>query len=395
MAHRARPHSREHASPTARADEELESYVARAQSRALESMPALSAFQRRMEQYPTLSQEAQAELVAAYQRGMQARASLDAGDRGGRPLRGRERRKAEREAAEAARALDYLVLSNLRLVQLIARENLERRFGRERVSELLPDMVAEGNIALTEAARDFDPERTPRFATYAARVIRDRVRAMMPDDHAMQLPTSWRRVRSIAVVVQPELAASLGRAPTREELQAALMQHSLAWAEQRLSPDERQLPEDRKYELKMARLRKQGTLRAIQDIDDVLLAGQRAASLDAPLSDDSTTTLGDMVPGAEASAAAQRGDDAAFDSVELEELRASLDAALSGLPERDRQIAMYRYGFVDGEEWTYPAIGAVFGITGERVRQIDREILERLRTSDMGETLSAFLTPDQ
>lgn len=349
------------------ADAEIASYVTRAQAqaRAYERLPALSAFQKQMERYPQLSPLAQNELAADYQAGVAARAELASGR-----LRGAPERRARAKVRRGEYAIEHLIGSNFKLVHLICRENAEDRFGRERANELLPDLVAEANLALTEAAGSFDPARCPTFPTYAARVVRDRVRMVLSRDSAVKLAPSWTRLKRIASVRIPQLSAELGRRPTKAEIQADLLERCLEWAEGKLTDEQRSLPPAQRHDIKLAKLRKQGMLGAIEALDDVLVATQSVTSLSAPVGADGSATVGDLI--------AADSDDATFDSVELSELRESLAAALATLKDRDREIVLYRYGFVDGECWTYAKIATRYGVTAERVRQIERSVITRL-----------------
>lgn len=358
-------------SPDSLADAEIASYVARAQSRALENMPALSAFQRRAEQYPQLSASAQSELIVDFQAGQRAKEALRQG------LKGAPERRAQASVRRAEHAIEYLVMSNFKLVLLITRENTEERYGRERSAELLPDLVAEANVALTEAVLEYDPERCPTFSTYAARRIRDHVRMRLTKEGPLRLAPSWSRLKRITAVRVPALAATLGRTPTKAEIQADLERACLEWAEGKLTDEQRVLPEPERHELKLAKLRKQGMLGAIRDLDDVLVATQSVTSLDTPVGEEGGSTMGELLAGTSG--------DSLFEGVELDELRNSLMAALDSLPQRDREIILYRFGFLtegpddDGKGWTYARIAERYGVTAERIRQIERNVLTRLR----------------
>lgn len=373
-------------SPDSLADAEIRSYVERTSSRssALEGVPALSAFQRRMEQYPQLSPESQAQLVQEYQLGVASKTEL----------KGRHSATADRRIRAKIRrgewAIEHLIGSSFRLVWLICRENAEERYGRDRASELLPDLVAEANVALTEAAQNFDPARGPVFSTYAARVVRDRVRMVLTKEGALRLAPSWSRLKRIASVRVPQLTTELGRVPTEAEVRADLLERCLEWAESKLTPEQQILPDAKRLELKIAKLRKQGMLGAIENLADVMIATQSVDSLDRSVGDEGSSTLGDLLGGGdEAPGAYSPG---GFDNVELEQLRESLMGALSGLSDRDREIVLYRYGFADGETWTYAKIAERYGVTAERIRQIEHLVLSKLRAPHaMRDTLAAFL----
>lgn len=359
------------------ADEEISSYVARAQATGLENVSALSAFQKRMEQYPQLSADAQRSLALEYQKSLTSKEELIAmrqSHKGSGIVERRKMAALDREVARGEYAIEHLVGSNFKLVWLIVRENVEGRYGAERASDLLPDMLNDANEAVVMAIRDFDPVRCPTFATYLARVVRDHVRMKITHTGPLRLAPSWVRLKRIASHRIPALASELGRAPKKEEIQEDLTNACLAWAEKKLTEEQLTLPEDEKRDLKMSKLRKQGMLGAIRDIDDVLTATQSMASLDLPVgSEEGGSSLGDLLP-------AGRGDNA-FSSLELSELSSTLKNVLAGLNDRERDILLYRFGFVDGKEWTYAKIAAKYDVTAERIRQIERSVLGRLSGS--------------
>jgi len=360
-------------------DQEAASYVERSQLVGLENVPALSAFQKRMSRYPQLSPERQAELVLMYQDGLKAKQRLlDP------KISARDQRQAQLVSRTGERAAEHLIGSNFRLVWLIVRENAEDRFGRERAGELLPDLVAEANLAVVEAAAQFDPQRGPGFSTYLARVVRDRVRMVLAHQTPIRVSPSWARIRRIAAVRIPALTTELGRAPSLEEIQADLLERCLEWAEDKLTDEQRNLPADQRREAMMARLRKQGMLGAIRDIEEVQNTTRSVASLDAAVGADRNMTLGEVLPGVV--------DDAVFDTVEQNELAAAFDAALSDLTPREKMIIHYRFGFVDGENWKYSKIAALYDVSAERIRQIEHAVLLRLADPDgPGRAIASFL----
>jgi RNA polymerase primary sigma factor len=359
-------------------DEEIARWVAKSNSRSLDATAALSAFQRRMERYPQLSPESQLELAAKVQEGFAAKDRLDAGG----SISARERRLLEASAREVDRSMEYLAGSNFRLVMLICRELAEERYpGRS--LEVLGDLIGEANIALTQAMREFDAERCPVFATYVAKVVRDRVRAMLAKDSHIKVANSWHRLKRIAAVRIPQLQAELGRTPTEAEIKADLLQRCMEWAEAKLTPEQAQLPKAQRQELMVAKLRKQGMIGAIESLQDVLQASQTIASLDARVGEDGDTTLADMVPAVE---------DEGLSNLELSELRDTMRDALAPLTERERTIVLLRFGFADGEQWTYTAIAERYDVTAERIRQIEKNVLTKLATSSaVRDRLAAFL----
>lgn len=352
----------------ANADAELDAFVRRAQAADLARLPALSAFQRQMDQFPVLSVAAQLELVEKVRAGEKAADLLS------------RARKPERKAQLAAtvkegqRAANYLVGANFRLVLLICSERLKARFGVDRVADRMPDAVAEANLALAEAVAAFDPARCPNFSTYAARVVRDHIQYVLSRDGTIRVAASWSRLRRIATMRIQVLTDDLGRAPTDSELQADLLEHCVAWAMDRLPPEHQQLPAKKRRELCLTRLRKQGMLGAIRDVNEVLATGQTVASLDAPVGDDGSGSLGDLIVD-------ESGD--LGDRLEFAELSATLHEALATLTEREQTIVRMRFGLgTTGEEtFTYAEIASLFGVSAERIRQVERAVLDRLASN--------------
>ncbi len=357
----------------------VDRWVKRAQLGNLDRLTALSAFVRRMERFDQLTPSEQIHLAQVVREGRELSGSIQAKKKPSE----RQIQKARQAAVDAERAAEMLVGSNFRLVLLICRELAEERHGRERAVDVMADLVGEANVALVEAIIGFDETRCPSFATYAARVVRDRVRAQLGKDGHIRLPPSWHRLKRIAAVRIPQLQMELGRQPTKDEIKADLLERCMAWAESKLTPEQQVLPKAQREALKVAKLRKQGMFGAIESLDDVLQAAQGAASLDAQVGEDGNTTLGEMVsdtPSGEA-----------FDAVDLGDLREALARAMADLDDREKEILMLRYGFVDGEAWTYVMIGERFNVTAERIRQIERAVLGKMRGGDDDSALSSFL----
>ena len=365
--------------PVLSADEEIASWVTRADRRVTNTTTtALSSWTRNMEKYPQLSQAALGELAADYQKGRAA--DLELAQPGKRGVR--ETRRLTEISERGKYAIEYLTASNWKLVTLIAREKAVERWGKERAVAVLPDLVGEANIALVEAAQAFNPNAGPSFSTYAARVIRDRMLMMLTREHPVRLPPSWNRLKRLASVRGPMLASELGRPPTRAELEEALLIQCMEWAYNKLSPEQLKLPKKERQRLQMERLRKQGMLGAIEHLDEVLLYTQGMTALDAPLGEEGGTLL-DVL-----------SDDSDSDlgsGIEHEELKAAIAEVLASLPDRDREIILYRYGFYDNDPWPYQKISEKYGVSAERIRQIERAAITRLSAPGIGEHLAAFL----
>lgn len=353
-------------------DDRLDRLVEQSQLSAPMATTALSALSTRMSAYPTLTPEEQAAALARCARGLEAQAFLEASTLEGAARRtDRQVRAAHRAVRDADAARAELVGSMYRLALVICKELATERYGPERTHDLLPDLVSEANIAVVEAIGTFDPAKVPAFSKYAGRVIRDRVRMCLQKVSPVGVAPSWLRLKRIYVVLVPEVEMRLGRTPTRVEMQEELRRVCMRWAADRLTDDQKLLPQDEQVNLMESKLRKQGMLGAIERIEDVLQATQHVASLDSPLGEDGGATLGGTI--------AHQDLPSDYDAVEHDELRRDLLEALSALSERERMIVLYKYGFVDGEQWTYAALAPKFGVSAERIRQIERGVLGKLR----------------
>lgn len=333
---------------------------------------ALAAFRGSSERVPPLSAEQQS-AAASLIREEVARFE---------GMRSRGIEPSSREVDALERTVEQLCSSCWRLAWLIVREQAESRYGRDKAREHLPDLMSEANLALVRAAYTFDPSMTPKFATYAARLVRDHVRAVLSKEGYIRLAPSWGRVKRIAATRIPELTFALGRAPTTKEIQADLLERCLEWAYARLSPEEAALSSSERRKAAMAKLRKQGMLGAIRDIEEVLVASQSILSLEQPISEDGGFSLGHSV-------SAEDGEEG-YRAVEMSGLADALREALSSLSERERSIVLLRYGFDGSEGWTYGRIAEQFGVSSERIRQIEKSALERISISSDG-SLRAFL----
>lgn len=348
-------------------EREAVAYVAKAARRgaALDQLSVLSAWQRQMERYPQLGAEEQNELVLHFQTGLIAKAALQ---KGGRISRSKER-TLQADVRRGMQAMEMLTGANFRLLYLIAREKAEERYGKEKASRILPDLIGETNVALMEAAGVYDTNKGPTFPTYLAKVVRDRVLATLSRQHLVKCPPSWTRVKRIYTVRFAKLSEEIGRVPTLPEMQKDLMRVCMEWAADRLTAEQLKLPKAEREEAMLERLRKQGMLGAIAKLDDVLAATQVAGSFDAPIGD-GVGTLADII-----------GDDQPEVGFRIEqtEMQQAVHDALLDLDPRERDIIMHRYGFVDGEMWTYAKISEMYNVSPERIRQIERATIDRLR----------------
>lgn len=367
-------------SSEAEEDAHLVELVARASSPSgREHLTSLSALSQQLSVYPPLPPPEQAARIATYRQGVLAAQALASGS-----VSPRDRRAAERAVHAGERAQTELVGSMYRLALIICQELAAERYGRERMLDMLSDLVSDANIAVVEAVATFDEARSPAFSLYAGRVMRDRVRMVLQKSSTVGVAPSWLRLKRIYTVLRPEVTMKLGRIPTEFEMQAELRVVCMRWASDRLTPEQQQIPEQERRALMESKLRKQGMLGAIDRLSEVLSATQQTTSLDAPLGDGEGARLGDVL--------AQPTADSGYDAVEHGELREDLMAALATLTEREREIVLYKYGFMDGEQWTYAKLAPQFGVSAERIRQIERNVLAKLRTPSFGNLAPHLLT---
>ena len=349
---------------------------------------SMSTFQRNADRFVPLNSEEQLAIHRIYLKGEEAKLGLASG----------KIKKNNKDALNALiqgeKAMEHLCASCWKLAWLLVREAAEPRYGKEKASEMIPDLMGEANAALVSSVKEFDPTKTPKFHTYAARRIRDHLRVVISKDSYIQVAPSWNRVKRMAVTLTPELTLKLGHQPSTKELQDALLEQCLAWAEDHLTMEQRNLPEEERMLARLAKLRKQGMLGAIRDIEEVIVATQNVASLDAPVnSDDGAASLGDLLRSSNSHLE--------YENIEHSELSRAIYAALSTLTEREQEIIMLRNGFPvqglddDGEEWTYNRLADRHQVTAERIRQIEKTALSKL-ASPHGQFagLSGFIAGD-
>ena len=249
------------------------------------------------------------------------------------------REELEALVAEAERAKDVFIRSNLRLVVAVA-----RRYPRSGLPLL--DLIQEGNLGLIRAMEKFDYAKGFKFSTYATWWIRQAItRGMADQSRTIRLPVHLVEQVNKLARIKREMHQNLGREATDEEL-----------AEESGIPAEK--------------------------IADLLEHSRDPVSLDMPVGSDEEAPLGDFIEDENAMSAEN--------AVISELLHTDIRHVLATLDEREQQVIRLRFGLDDGQPRTLDQIGKLFGLSRERVRQIEREVMAKLRNGERADRLRSY-----
>jgi RNA polymerase primary sigma factor len=283
-----------------------------------------------------LNAEQEVELAKRIEAGLFSEEKLNSGEKFAPKLK----KELDWIAEDGRRAKNHLLEANLRLVVSLAK----RYTGR---GMLFLDLIQEGNLGLIRAVEKFDYTKGYKFSTYATWWIRQAItRAMADQARTIRIPVHMVEVINKLARVQRQMLQDLGREPTPEELAKELD----------MTPEK--VVEVQKY-------------------------GREPISLHTPLGEDGDSEFGDLIEDSEAIVPAE--------AVSFTLLQEQLHAVLDTLSEREAGVVSMRFGLTDGQPKTLDEIGKVYGVTRERIRQIESKTMSKLRHPSRSQVLRDYL----
>ncbi len=301
---------------------------------------------------PLLTAEEEIALATAIQEGKEAQQRLQSDK-----LDPDERKQLELIRQRGLSAQQRLAQANLRLVVSVAKRYVGRGMS-------FLDLIQEGNLGLLRAVEKFDPTLGYKFSTYATWWIRQAIsRAIADQARTIRIPVHMVESINRQIRVQRRLMQELGREPTPEEV-ALEMDYLLP--EDKIAIEEAQASGQPLDPVLQRRLQMAAT-----KVRRVMRIAQEPMSLETPVGSEENSSLGDFIEDENLPGPA--------DQANRHLLREQMNEILSGLSERERKVLEMRFGLKDGTARTLEEVGQEFGVTRERIRQIEAKALRKLR----------------
>jgi RNA polymerase primary sigma factor len=322
-------------------DEESEALKqARRDAELTASADSVRAYLKQIGKVPLLNAEQEVELAKRIEAGLYAAERLRACDDGEEKLERNFERDLRWIGRDGERAKNHLLEANLRLVVSLAKRYTGRGMA-------FLDLIQEGNLGLIRAVEKFDYTKGYKFSTYATWWIRQAItRAMADQARTIRIPVHMVEVINKLGRIQRELLQDLGREPTPEELAK----------EMDITPEK---------------------------VLEIQQYAREPISLDQTIGDEGDSQLGDFIEDSEAVVA--------VDAVSFSLLQDQLQQVLQTLSEREAGVVRLRFGLTDGQPRTLDEIGQVYGVTRERIRQIESKTMSKLRHPSRSQVLRDYL----
>ncbi|MEV2242020.1 RNA polymerase sigma factor [Micromonospora sp. NPDC049891] len=322
-------------------DEESEALKqARRDAELTASADSVRAYLKQIGKVPLLNAEQEVELAKRIEAGLYAAERLRAADEGEEKLARDMQRDLLWISRDGERAKNHLLEANLRLVVSLAKRYTGRGMA-------FLDLIQEGNLGLIRAVEKFDYTKGYKFSTYATWWIRQAItRAMADQARTIRIPVHMVEVINKLGRIQRELLQDLGREPTPEELAK----------EMDITPEK---------------------------VLEIQQYAREPISLDQTIGDEGDSQLGDFIEDSEAVVA--------VDAVSFSLLQDQLQQVLQTLSEREAGVVRLRFGLTDGQPRTLDEIGQVYGVTRERIRQIESKTMSKLRHPSRSQVLRDYL----
>ncbi len=324
-------------------DDEEESEAlkqARKDAELTASADSVRAYLKQIGKVALLNAEEEVDLAKRIEAGLYSSERMRQSEEAGEKLPNQMRRDLRWIKRDGERAKNHLLEANLRLVVSLAKRYTGRGMA-------FLDLIQEGNLGLIRAVEKFDYTKGYKFSTYATWWIRQAItRAMADQARTIRIPVHMVEVINKLGRIQRELLQDLGREPTPEELAK----------EMDITPDK---------------------------VLEIQQYAREPISLDQTIGDEGDSQLGDFIEDSEAVVA--------VDAVSFTLLQDQLQAVLQTLSEREAGVVRLRFGLTDGQPRTLDEIGQVYGVTRERIRQIESKTMSKLRHPSRSQVLRDYL----